>query len=198
MSLSIIIPLAKDDRADYLINQLQQFGYETIVVSHDTRAKSLNHGARIAKGEYLFFLHSDSSPDISGLRKLLHFLERNTDTMYYHKLKFDRKGLVFLNALAANFRSHFFSLPYGDQGFCMSKELFIRVGGFSERVPFGEDLHFVLQLKRLGKNIAELPFFMTTSARKYQTHGWLRITLMHQWRFWKILFDFKFEKCGKL
>ena len=194
MFLTIIIPLAPGDSADVLINQLQKFGYEPIVVTEETRAKSLNRGARLADGEYLLFLHADTNLDNNCLKELPEILKGNTDRMYYFKLKFNRKGLVYLNSLLTNLRCYFFSLPYGDQGFCIPKKLFFRAGGFPEYVCFGEDMYFVLKLKQLGKSICRLPFSVTTSARRYQQQGWLKVTLMHQWRFWKILYDFKFTK----
>jgi GT2 family glycosyltransferase len=194
MFLSIIIPLASDDRADDLIKQLQRFGYEPIVVSEETRAKSLNRGAMLADGENLFFLHADTNLDDSILEKLPGILHGNTEIMYYFKLKFDRSGLFYLNSLAANLRCYFFSIPYGDQGFCISKKLFIEVGGFSENMTYGEDMYFVLKLKRLGIAVKQLPFSITTSARKYNEKGWFKVTLIHQWRFWKILYRFSFLK----
>ena len=194
MFLSIIIPLAPDDSADDLIKQLQRLGYDPIVVSEETRAKSLNRGVMLANGEYLIFLHADTNLDDSSLEKLPGILEGNTEIMYHFKLKFDRSGLVYFNSLAANLRCYLFSIPYGDQGFCISKKLFIEVGGFSENMTYGEDMHFVLKLKHLGKSIRQLPFSITTSARKYHKKGWFKVTLMHQWRFWKILYGFSFGK----
>mgnify|MGYP000317190660 CR=1 FL=1 len=192
MFLSIIIPLAPDDSADDLIKQLQRLGYDPIVVSEETRAKSLNRGAMLADGEHLFFLHADTNLDDSILEKLSGILHGNTEIMYYFKLKFDRSGLFYLNSLATNLRCYFFSIPYGDQGFCISKKLFIEVGGFSENMTYGEDMHFVLKLRRLKIAVRQLPFSITTSARKYYEKGWFKVTLIHQWRFWKILYGFSF------
>ena len=95
---------------------------------------------------------------------------------------------------STNLRCYFFSIPYGDQGFCISKKLFIEVGGFSENMTYGEDMYFVLKLKRLGIAVKQLPFSITTSARKYNEKGWFKVTLIHQWRFWKILYRFSFLK----
>ena len=197
MFLSIIIPLASDDNADDLVKQLQRLGHDPIVISEGTRAKSLNRGAMLANGEHLFFLHADTKIDDSSLDKLPDILEENPNIMYYFKLKFDRSGLVYFNSLATNLRCYLFSIPYGDQGCCISKKLFTEAGGFAENMIYGEDMHFVLKLKRAGIAIRRLPFCITTSARKYHEKGWLKVTLIHQWRFWKILYGFSFVKGKK-
>ena len=192
MFLSIIIPLAPNDSADDLIKQIQRLGYDPIVVSEETRAKSLNRGVMLASGEHLIFLHADTKIEDSSLKKLPGILRDNLETMHYFKLKFDRGGLVYLNSLATNLRCYLFSIPYGDQGFCISKRLFLEAGGFSENMTYGEDMHFVLKLRRLKIAVRQLPFSITTSARKYYEKGWFKVTLIHQWRFWKILYGFSF------
>ena len=192
MFLSIIIPLAPNDSADDLIKQIQRLGYDPIVVSEETRAKSLNRGVMLANGEHLIFLHADTKIEDSSLEKLPGILRENLETMYYFKLKFDRGGLVYFNSLATNLRCYLFSIPYGDQGFCISKRLFLEAGGFSENMTYGEDMHFVLKLRRLKIAVRQLPFSITTSARKYYEKGWFKVTLIHQWRFWKILYGFSF------
>lgn len=198
MSLSIIIPLAPGDSVERLLKRLDLCGYNPIVTSDGSRAKSLNHGGRIADGKYLLFLHADSFLDESFMMALPKISDGDIDTLYYFKLRFDKVGLVSLNAILTNFRCRLFNLPYGDQGFFISKRLFIESGGFREDVPYGEDMYFVLKLKSLGKSIKNIPIFLTTSSRKYDQKGWLRLTLEYQWKFWRILFVSKFTKDKKL
>ena len=114
--------------------------------------------------------------------------------MYYFSLKFEDGRILRLNSLGANLRSRLFSLPYGDQGFCLSKELFLRIGGFPENVKYGEDLYFVLKTKRLGIPIINIPNYLITSSRKYLNNGWFITTLLHQWRLILILINFYFKK----
>ena len=116
------------------------------------------------------------------------------EALYYFSLKFDDGRILRLNSLGANLRSRIFSLPYGDQGFCLSKELFLRIGGFPENVKYGEDLYFVLKTKRLGIPIINIPKYLITSSRKYLNNGWFITTLLHQWRLILILINFYFKK----
>ena len=178
-----------------LIAFLRSIGYRPIIVSNKTRAKSLNKGAYLANAKYLLFLHIDSELDHSTVINLIQTLKKNDrEALYYFSLKFEDGRILRLNSLGANLRSRLFSLPYGDQGFCLSKELFLRIGGFPENVKYGEDLYFVLKTKRLGIPIINIPNYLITSSRKYLNNGWFITTLLHQWRLILILINFYFKK----
>ena len=126
---------------------------------------------------------------------MIQTLKKNDrESLYYFSLKFDDGRILRLNSLGANLRSRLFSLPYGDQGFCLSKELFLRIGGFPENVKYGEDLYFVLKTKRLGIPIINIPNYLITSSRKNLNNGWFITTLLHQWRLILILINFYFKK----
>lgn len=60
-------------------------------------------------------------------------------------------------------------LPYGDQGFCMSRELYEEMHGFDESVPM-EDLDFVLRLREVGR-MELLDSRVMTSSRQYENQG---------------------------
>ena len=76
---------------------------------------------------------------------MIQTLKRNDrEALYYFSLKFDDGRILRLNSLGANLRSRLFSLPYGDQGFCLSKELFLRIGGFPENVKSVSYTHLTL------------------------------------------------------
>ena len=126
---------------------------------------------------------------------MIQTLKKNDrEALYYFSLKFDGGRILRLNSLGANLRSRLFSLPYGEQGYCLSKELFLRIGGFPENVKYGEDLYFVLKTKRLGIPIINIPNYLITSSRKYLNNGWFITTLLHQWRLILILINFYFKK----
>ena len=106
--------------------------------------------------------------------------------MAYFRLKFAEDGpkQTRLNAWAANIRSRYFGLPFGDQGFIINKSVFERINGFDETVLVGEDLDFVVRLKALDIPLNELSAELITSARRYQQHGWLITSIRHIWLTW--------------
>lgn len=146
------------------------------------RAQQLNAGAREAKGKFLWFLHADSrfSPEI--MDELDAVLEKNPGALHYFHLRFLNDGppLIFINQWGANIRSCLFGVPFGDQGFCISKALFEEIGGYPEDVEYGEDHLFVWHARQHGVAMRPVKASILTSARKYKHKGWLNLTLQYQ------------------
>jgi hypothetical protein len=107
--------------------------------------------------------------------------------LHYFDLAYDGGHLTNSNSLGANIRSRLLGLPYGDQGFCISKNLFNKIGGYPEDVPYGEDLLFIRLAKRAGIKLNRVPSKLLTSARKYKQYGWLKLTVLRQWQMVKLL-----------
>lgn len=186
--VSIIIPIAPLELAhERLLDDLKHLGTQIIVSSEGSRAKSLNAGAAKARNPFLWFLHADSRVSEENLVDLEQALARRSNALHYFDLAYEEGGLATLNAWGANIRSRLCGLPYGDQGFCISKTLFEKIGGYPEDVPYGEDLLFVRRAKKAGIRLGRIPSKLTTSARKYSQQGWLRLTLLRQWQMMKLM-----------
>lgn len=186
--VSIIIPTAPLEAAhEQLLDDLKPLSAEIIVSSESSRAKSLNTGAAKAHNPFLWFLHADSHMSAENFIGLEQALARRSYALHYFDLAYEEGGLATLNAWGANIRSRLFGLPYGDQGFCISKTLFDKIGGYPEDVPYGEDLLFVRLAKRTGIKLNRIPSKLETSARKYKQQGWLTLTAMRQVQMLKLM-----------
>lgn len=185
--VSIIIPVYKQEtELETLLADLATVkdSAEIIIKSEGSRAKSLNAGAASATRPFLWFLHADSRINEQNLHALSLTLKEKPDALHYFDLAFGKDGpaLTVFNAWGANWRSRLFGVPYGDQGFCLSKEQFTKAGSYPEDVPYGEDLMFVWHARQSGIRLNRLPSKLLTSARKYGQQGWLKLTLLYQWR----------------
>ncbi len=186
-NVSIIIPLAPNESAhEKLMGDLKDVNAEIICISENSRATSLNAGAHKAANDFLWFLHADSRLDQGALVKLEQSLSKNPDNLHYFDLAFEGGGLPSINALGANMRSQLLGIPFGDQGFCISKTNFDKIGGFPEDCTIAEDLLFLWKARRLGINPKRTPATITTSPRKYKERGWLKLTALYQWIWIKI------------
>ncbi|PCJ95210.1 MAG: hypothetical protein COA45_12235 [Zetaproteobacteria bacterium] len=182
-NISIIIPIAPDETThEQLLNDLKNCGAEIIISSEGTRAKSLNAGAVKTQNEFLWFLHADSRVTKENLVALEKSLQQSPDALHYFDLAFDISGRLKLNAWGANIRSHYFYLPYGDQGLCLSKKRFEDLGGYPEDAPYGEDLLFVRHAKKARIKLQNIPSKLQTSSRQYKAYGWAKLTLLRQWQ----------------
>lgn len=186
--VSIIIPVAPGETAQQqLLADLAPLKSEIIVSSEGSRAKSLNAGAEQATCDVLWFLHADSRVCPENVSKLSQAVEVDAHVLHYFDLAYEGGGLAALNAGGANIRSRWFGLPYGDQGFCISKKLYDKIGGYPEHVAYGEDLLFVRLAKRAGISLNRIPSKLVTSARKYHQYGWLKLTGLRQWQLFKLM-----------
>jgi hypothetical protein len=183
--LSIIIPLAADETQHrQLLTDLsshRQLQAEIIPCSNHSRAKSLNQGAAQASGDWLWFVHADSRVTTENLRALESSLQQHPEDLHYFDLAFDR-GFLRGNALGANLRSRILGTPFGDQGLCIKKSLFNKLGSYCEDTTYGEDLLLVWQAHQAGIRLRRIPSKLLTSGRKYQQQGWLKLSLLYQWR----------------
>jgi len=152
------------------------------------RALQLNAGGRQAVRGFIWFVHADTRLTPGVVAAVQRYLEADELSLGYFRLKFaeDGPGLTRLNGWAANMRSRCFGLPFGDQGFIVSKTVFEQLNGFDETLTLGEDLDFVVRLQAAGISLQELPAELITSARRYRQQGWLSTTLRHLWLTWQL------------
>ena len=153
--ISIVIPVGPGENAlEALLKDLRSIEKEAelIVVRGSSRAKQLNEGAQKATRNFLWFLHADSRFSPKTLEALLRSLSNDPHAMHYFNLSFlpDGPPLMFINEIGCWIRSHVLGVPFGDQGFAVSKEIFGTLGGFPENVPYGEDHLFVWRARQKG------------------------------------------------
>ncbi len=152
------------------------------------RGRQLNLAAGHAGRRWLWFLHADSRPSANAIQAIEELARSDLKVLAYFDLRFLRDGprATCLNALGANLRSKWLNLPYGDQGICLTKHGFEKLGGFRTDLERGEDLDFVVRARAAGLTLRRLKGLIYTSARRYRDHGWLATTWQHQVNAWKL------------
>ena len=143
------------------------------------RANQMNAGAAIATGDILLFLHADTQLPHDYASLIINTLAKPKVIAGAFELAIDsqQKSLRFIEAMV-KMRSHWFSLPYGDQALFITRSTFEKIGGFPE-VAIMEDFVLVKQLKRQGK-IAIAPAAVTTSSRRWEKLGVWQTTMVNQ------------------
>jgi hypothetical protein len=145
------------------------------------RARQLNAGAAATSARWLWFLHADSVLTTGASQAVAQHLKGDEHVLGYFDLRFldDGPALMALNTLGAWMRSRWFGLPFGDQGFLMSRSLLGQLHGFDATEVSGEDHDLIWRARAMGASIRPLRAALYTSARKYARLGWWRTTLHH-------------------
>ena len=135
------------------------------------RASQMNHGAQLASGKILFFMHADCLLQKEGLGKIVDCMQdpQVMGGSFYLRFLETHKILSFYSKVS---RLNHWLLTYGDQGLFMRRELFGYLGGFKPQ-PIMEDLDMQRRLRKQGKFV-KIDAPMVTSARRFLKHGVVR------------------------
>jgi rSAM/selenodomain-associated transferase 2/rSAM/selenodomain-associated transferase 1 len=149
-----------------------------VVCSPSGRARQMNHAAQFANGEFLFFLHVDTTPPPNYSAIILRSLVPGIAAGAF---RFGLRESIPLGSTIealTRLRGFIRKKPYGDQGLFMRRSVFQAVGGFADW-PILEDVDMVKRLRRVGLIcITSEP--AATSARRWQQDGVVRTFLRHQ------------------
>lgn len=161
--------------SDNTVESAQKNGVVTVASPQKGRAKQMNYGAKKAKGEWLYFLHADTTPPPTFIADI-----RNAVNTGYgfgcFRLRFDSNHPVLkFYSWFTRFDIDFFR--FGDQSLFVNRELFKRIGGFDESLIVMEDQEIISRLKSHAQfTIIKNP--VTTSARKYERFGVFKLQLI--------------------
>jgi hypothetical protein len=149
------------------------------------RALQLNQGAKLATARYLWFVHADSRLTQQNIVALQQAIGQASGRLYYFDLSFLNKSnrRLIINEWGAKFRSNVLGVPFGDQGLCLARQQFERLGGYRTDLAFGEDHALVWAARFNGIPAYACHVKLATSAAKYQQYGWGTLTLRYQ-RMW--------------
>lgn len=124
-----------------------------VVAAPRGRARQMNAGAAVATGRTLLFLHADTTLPRDAARQIERVLSdaRVVAGAFRTWTVADDPAPWFAPALhAADLRSRYTSLPYGDQAVFVRTDAFRKVGGFPDQ-PLMEDLELARRLRGIGR-----------------------------------------------
>ncbi|MCG6863378.1 MAG: TIGR04283 family arsenosugar biosynthesis glycosyltransferase [Chromatiaceae bacterium] len=169
----ILVDGGSDDQTPMFSRSL----VDLVLASPPGRAAQMNHGAGVATGEVLWFLHLDSQPPADAFSQLLReAIDGPGWGRFDIRLSGGRPVFRLIEGMM-NLRSCLTGMVTGDQGMFVRRDLFERVGGFPP-IALMEDLAISKRLKRIARP-ACVHARMVTSSRRWERNGvWRTITLM--------------------
>ena len=159
-----------DASTDTTADIAQKLGATVISVNRRQIAAARNAGARVARGEILFFVDADThiAPGhvTAGMQAL-----RDGYSGGSARVVVDGEVALWARLFVRSFCLVYFALRLGAGAFIFTRRTsFEAVGGFDEQYFAGEEIYLSLALKRLGPFMI-LPEPIVTSGRKLRMHS---------------------------
>jgi glycosyltransferase involved in cell wall biosynthesis len=168
-----------DDASTDSTHQIaEQMGARILRVEHRKISAVRNVGARVARGEWFFFVDADTQINQPAVLAALAAMRSGAAGGGCVP---ELEGMIPVWGRIIHFVAcrigRFIRLVGGCFLFC-TREAYLAAGGFSENLCAGEDIAFVRALKKLGRFVVPQPT-VVTSARKLDVAGpWEVIRLM--------------------
>mgnify|MGYP001820591039 CR=1 FL=1 len=134
------------------------------------RAVQMNAAARLARGDWLLFLHAETLLPESAICRLnrLEGVATYQAGGFRHSFSEADWRLNMISRLD-NIRAGLTGIIYGDQAMFVRRQLFEHMGGFPEK-PVLEDLLLCKKLKRVARPVL-LDHYVVTGSRKFVQMG---------------------------
>ena len=196
--LSIILPVLNEARGiDATLDALRPLAAEIIVVDGGSvdatpvivqgladkviaaprgRARQMNAGAAVARGDILLFLHADTLLPVGADQSIIAALAAGAAWGRFDVRITGESLWLPLIAGLMNRRSRLTGIATGDQAIFVRREVFAALGGFPAQ-PLMEDIELSRRLKAQSPP-ACLRERVLTSGRRWEKHGVLRTVLL--------------------
>ena len=151
---------------------------DRVLVSPRGRARQMNAGARVARGEVFWFLHADSVIPPNGLEEIVRILHERSKVGGCFRLRLPGRELIYrVSDSLGNIGVHVFGFALGDHGIFCRRGAFFSAGQFPE-IPLMEDAEFYRSLRRCG-GMHQSRIAIVGSPRRYEQLGPYRTTIYY-------------------
>ena len=144
-----------------------------------SRARQMNAGAAVARGDVLWFLHADSQLPPDPLRTIASALAEPGVAGGCFRLRYPRREWIYrVSDSLGNVAVDLFRIALGDHGIFCRRTAFHQAGGYPD-VPLMEDAELYRNLRRRGGRMRQVSAFIVSSPRRYEQLGPARTTAFY-------------------
>jgi rSAM/selenodomain-associated transferase 2 len=151
---------------------------DRVVQASRGRAKQMNAGAAVARGEILWFVHVDSELPAGAPDEIRRCLTETKMVGGCFRLEVPRGEWIYrVTDKLGNIGVDLFRIALGDHGIFCRRAAFEQIGGYSE-LPLLEDAEFYQKLRNAGR-VKQLRASIRTSPRTFERLGRYRTTAVY-------------------
>jgi rSAM/selenodomain-associated transferase 2 len=175
---------------------IQAIGSDRVkkMVAPRGRARQMNAGASLAKGEILIFLHADTELPPNALDTINSAMAQGGYVGGAFELGFNSEKMRFrVLARLASLRCRLTGIPYGDQAIFIKTHYFNALGGY-RNIPLMEDVELMRRIKRRGDKIRIVPQKVRTSPRRWEQEGFVYVNVRNAFLFFSYIFGVSPDK----
>jgi rSAM/selenodomain-associated transferase 2 len=167
----IVVDGGSDDGTPELSSSLADY----VLRSSRGRARQMNAGASVARGEVFWFLHADSLIPANALDEIEQVLQEGSSAGGCFRLRLPGREWIYrVSDTLGNLGVHVFGFALGDHGIFCRRQAFESAGQFPE-VPLMEDAQFYRALRQQGE-MTQVRSSITGNPRRYEELGPYRTT----------------------
>jgi|SRR5208283_3037248 len=168
------------------------------LISAKGRGTQMNHGASVARGDILLFLHTDTELPEDAFNTISSLMTNDTHIGGAFDLGIRSAKVIFrLIEKMVYIRTRLTRIPYGDQGIFIKKNFFQKIDGYRE-IPLMEDVELMKRIKGSGYKIQIIPQQIKTSPRRWEEEGVIYCTLRNWMLISLYLLGVKPQRLAKL
>lgn len=185
------IIVADEMSKDKTVEIAKKYADKVVKVKRKGTSVGRNEGAKAARGEILLFIDADTAFLFNGLTEIAKAFKKGVVGVTCPVIPLSAKSRDFAifwiyNQFAkASLKTN---KPQIAGGCCAyRKEAFEKVGGFDEKLKFGEDYDLSERISRLGKLVFIESTFALTSPRRMEAWGGLKVAKEYLTKYVKYL-----------
>ncbi|SMD32385.1 transferase 2, rSAM/selenodomain-associated [Reichenbachiella faecimaris] len=169
---------SRDDTVGLVTQKVNQVYEDSSLAG--AKYKSLNQGAKLAKGAVLLFLDADTFLPPNFDKYVEEALSQHGVVGGAFEFGFDRKGIIYRMIQWVNrIRYRVDKRYFGDQGIFCSQKVFEQVGGYPNQ-PIMEAAYLCKALRKLGQ-LALIKVPIITSTRRFEQGNIFSVFLKDTW-----------------
>lgn len=153
-----------------------------VVDSLKGRGMQLHNGSLVATHDLLYFLHADSHPPVHYDKYIYKAVAAGKPAGCF-RMRF-RSWHWWLIIIGWFSRFSWKASRGGDQSQYITKELYLKIGGYDTNVPIYEDYLLINKLYNIN-TYHVIQKWLTTSARRYEEVGVLKLQWFYITIYWK-------------